>query len=66
MDGLSRQERYEQSGKRPGTPISTRLDDEELRAVDKARGAGKRNEISRSAWLHKLIRSALKLSAEEE
>lgn len=63
-DGLTPQQRYEQRKSRPGTPIGTRLDDRELAAVDKARGKGKRNEISRSAWLHKVIRSALGLGDE--
>lgn len=64
MDGLTRQQRYEQSGQRPGTPISTRLDDAELAAVDKARGAGKRSEVSRSQWLKKIVRQTLGLPDE--
>lgn len=62
MDGLTRQQRYEQGGVRPGTPVGTRLDEDELAAVDKARGVGKRTEISRSAWLKKIIRKAVGLS----
>lgn len=46
---------YEEAGKRPGKPISTRLSDEEMAAVDKhLKGT------SRSAWLLALIRHELK------
>lgn len=58
-DGLTASERYERAAKRPGTPIGTRLSDAEVRAVDKARGKGTRNEKSRSAWLYALIQSAI-------
>ena len=46
---------YEEAGKRPGKPISTRLSDEEMKVVDKLRG-----KTSRSAWLIDLIRREMK------
>lgn len=49
---------YEAAGKRPGKPISTRLSDEEMDAVDK-RLKGE----SRSAWLLALVRRELKRKA---
>ena len=58
-DGLTASERYEREGKRPGTPIGTRLNEDEIRAVDKARDKGGRNEKSRSAWLYALVVSAI-------
>ena len=42
---------YEAAGKRPGTPISTRLSDGEIAALDAVKG-----KASRSAWLLDLIR----------
>jgi hypothetical protein len=59
---LSRQQRYEARGTRPGTPVGTRLDDTELGALDRARGRGTKNEISRSEWLKRLIRRGLGLA----
>lgn len=52
------EKRYEQSGKRPGTPISTRLDETTLAALDEARG-----ETPRSAWLFDLIRRELRFNS---
>lgn len=49
---LDPKQSYEASGKRPGTPVGTRLSDEELRLVDDKLEEGQ----SRSAWLLALIR----------
>ena len=52
---LTPQQVYEAKGKRPGTPVSTRLSDGELRALDDRRG-----EEPRAAWLLALIRRELR------
>ena len=52
---LKAERTYEAANKRPGTPIGTRLSDEEIAAVD-----GLRDEASRSAWLLGLIRREIK------
>ena len=53
------QAKYEASGKRPNRPITTRLTSEEVDALDRARHAGTKKEVSRSAWILQLIRRAL-------
>lgn len=65
-DGKTASERYEASGQRPGTPIGTRLSEADMRAVDRARGAGTRREISRSAWLLNTIRAAIGRQSRED
>jgi hypothetical protein len=49
---------YEKSGKRPGTPVSTRLNDATLKRLDAERG-----DQSRSAWLGDLIARELRMNA---
>lgn len=53
------QQRYEAAGKRPGTPVGTRLNDSALARLDAVRG-----KTARSAWLLSLIYRELKINEE--
>lgn len=52
------QQRYEAKGKRPGKPISTRLNEEEQRGVDDKRG-----DTPAAAWLLALIRREIGINS---
>lgn len=57
----TRQQKYENAGKRPGTPIGTRLsDDEDLKLQKRMEEEG---ISSRSFWLRALIRRELGYNA---
>ena len=55
---LDPKRQYEARGKRPGTPVGTRLTDVELRLLDDRVKAGE--AISRSAWVLNLVRKELR------
>lgn len=50
-----RRKTYEDSGKRPGVPIGTRVEKDVIAEIDAARGG----EMSRSAWLRTAIDEVL-------
>lgn len=50
----TRQEKYEESGKRPGVAVGTRLEQGAVKLLD-----GKRGKKSRSAYVQALIHDAI-------
>ena len=51
---VTAEQTYESSGKRPGTPVSTRLEEGALKLLDRRRG-----KRSRSAFVQDIIHKAI-------